>query len=129
MYRMLFACPCSDLTGAGREQAAAHLARHPCRARLGVCGYYLASFLAFAGHALCRASWSASFSSLNRRWCSGLGVLLFSAQGEPQQLWRRVSYAGVLCVFAEKCACRGERAARRDPRFRHAMSYAVYLAL
>ena len=133
MYRMLFALPLFVLLAwwAGRGRPA--LARRDLGivALLGFSGYYLASFLDFAGLQYISASLERLILYLNPTLVLALGALLYGRRVTARQLAAlAVSYAGVLLVFGHEVQLSG-----RDTLlgaalvFASALSYAVYLVL
>ena len=133
MWRMLLAWPFFLLLAvwAGRGQPA--LTRRDARdiAVLGFSGYYLASFLDFAGLAYISASLERLILYLNPTL-----VLLISVVWLGHRLQRRqvfalaLSYAGVVAVFAHELHFEGRSTAIGAALvFGSAVSYAVYLAL
>src|ERR1700689_3797117 len=110
MYRMLFALPMFVIlawwTGRGKPP----LTWRDARAVLGLgfCGYYLSSFLDFAGLRYISASLERLILYLNPTLVLGLGVLLFHRKATRAQLAALgVSYAGVLCVFGKEVTREG----------------------
>jgi drug/metabolite transporter (DMT)-like permease len=131
MYRMLFALPLFLLLSwwAGRGQAP--LARRDWMAviGLGFCGYYLASFLDFAGLAYVTASLERLILYLNPTLVLGLGWIVFKRRvNRGQLLALAVSYLGVLLVFGHEVTLAGGNVALGAALvFGSAVSYAVYL--
>lgn len=131
MYRMLFALPLflglSWWAGRGRPP----LTRHDWRVVLGLgfSGYYLASFLDFAGLAYVTASFERLILYLNPTLVLGLGVLLFGHRVTRKQvLALAVSYCGVLLVFGHEATLEGTNLVLGTVLvFASAISYAVYL--
>jgi drug/metabolite transporter (DMT)-like permease len=130
-YRMLFALPLFVLLAwwAGRG-------RPPLTARdwrvvvgLGFSGYYLASFLDFAGLAYISASLERLILYLNPTLVLAMGVLVFKRSVTRGQLVALgVSYCGVLLVFGHELTAFGPNAALGAALvFASAVSYAVYL--
>jgi drug/metabolite transporter (DMT)-like permease len=130
-YRMLFALPLflglSWWAGRGRPP----LARHDWRVVLGLgfSGYYLASFLDFAGLAYVTASFERLILYLNPTLVLALGVLLFGHRVTRKQvLALAVSYCGVLLVFGHEATLEGTNLVLGTVLvFASAISYAVYL--
>jgi drug/metabolite transporter (DMT)-like permease len=132
-YRMLFALPLFVLLAwwAGRG-------RPPLTARdwrvatgLGFTGYYLASFLDFAGLAYISAGLERLILYLNPTLVLALGVVVFKRRVSPKQLAALgVSYCGVLLVFGHELASShaANAALGAGLVFASAVSYAVYLA-
>jgi drug/metabolite transporter (DMT)-like permease len=131
MYRMLFALPMFLILTwwAGRGKPA--LNRRDVRAILGLgfCGYYLASFLDFAGLRYISASLERLIFYLNPTLVLGLGVFLFGRKVTWQQVIAlAVSYAGVLCVFGREATLQGANTPLGATLvFGSAVSYALYL--
>jgi len=131
MYRMLFALPLFVLLAwwAGRGRPA--LTRHDVFTvgALGFSGYYLASFLDFAGLQYISASLERLILYLNPTLVLALGVLLFKQRVSAQRLAAlAVSYAGVLLVFGHELGFAGAQTALGAALvFGSAVSYAVYL--
>jgi drug/metabolite transporter (DMT)-like permease len=131
MYRMLFALPLFLILAwwAGRDKPP--LTWRDARAVLGLgfCGYYLASFLDFAGLRYVSASLERLILYLNPTLVLGLGVLLFQRKVSQRQIAAlAVSYAGVLCVFGKEVTLQGANVPLGATLvFGSAVSYAVYL--
>jgi drug/metabolite transporter (DMT)-like permease len=131
MYRMLFALPLfvalAWWSGRGRP---------PLTGRdwlvvsgLGFSGYYLASFLDFAGLAYITASLERLVLYLNPTLVLALGVVVFKRKVSARQLIAlAVSYCGVLLVFGHEVSLQGTNTALGTGLvFASAVSYAVYL--
>jgi drug/metabolite transporter (DMT)-like permease len=133
MYRMLFAMPLFVALAwwAGRGRPA--LTRDDLRvvALLGFSGYYLASFLDFAGLQYISASLERLILYLNPTLVLALGALLYGRRITGRQaLALAVSYAGVLLVFGHELRFSGaDTLLGAALVFGSALSYAVYLAL
>jgi len=131
MLRMLFALPLFLLLAwwAGRGKPA--LARRDWLAVLGLgfTGYYLASFLDFAGLAYISASLERLILYLNPTLVLFMGAAVFKRTISGRQLVALgVSYCGVLLVFAHELSSVGPHAALGATLvFASAVSYAVYL--
>jgi drug/metabolite transporter (DMT)-like permease len=131
MYRMLFALPMFVLLAwwAGRDKP--RLERRDWLAVLGLgfCGYYLASFLDFAGLAYVTASFERLILYLNPTLVLLLGWLLFGRRVTARQLIAlAVSYAGVLVVFGHELTLEGPQVLLGAALiFASALSYAFYL--
>jgi drug/metabolite transporter (DMT)-like permease len=131
MYRMLFALPMFLLLAwwAGRDKPA--LTRRDVRTvvMLGFSGYYLASFLDFAGLQYISASLERLILYLNPTIVLLLGVFVFHRKVQRRQLVAlAVSYCGVLLVFGHEVSLQGTHAALGAALvFASAVSYAVYL--
>jgi drug/metabolite transporter (DMT)-like permease len=132
MYRMLFALPLFlALTWwAGRGQPA--LTWRDARAALGLgfCGYYLASFLDFAGLRYISAGLERLILYLNPTLVLGLGVILFRRKVTARQIAAlALSYAGVICVFGQEVTLQGANVPLGAALvFGSAVSYAIYLS-
>jgi len=131
MYRMLFALPMFVLLAwwAGRGQP--RLERRDWLAVLGLgfCGYYLASFLDFAGLAYVTASFERLILYLNPTLVLLLGWLLYKRRFTRKHVIALcVSYAGVLLVFGQELTLQGSQVLLGAGLvFASALSYAVYL--
>lgn len=131
MYRMLFALPLflalAWWSGRGRPP----LTRRDWAAiaGLGFSGYYLASFLDFAGLQYVSASFERLILYLNPTIVLLLGVVLFGRRATRAQLAAlAVSYGGVLLVFGHELTLEGPNALLGAALvFGSAVSYAVYL--
>jgi len=133
MWRMLLALPFFLVLAwwAGRGQP--RLSRRDWRdiAVLGFTGYYLASYLDFAGLAYISASLERLILYLNPTLVLLLSVLFFHHRLQARQvLAMAISYAGVVAVFAHELSFEGANTALGAALvFGSAVSYAVYLAL
>jgi drug/metabolite transporter (DMT)-like permease len=131
MYRMLFALPMFLILSwwAGRGKPALNRRDVLAILGLGFCGYYLASFLDFAGLRYISASLERLILYLNPTLVLGLGVLLFGRKVTRQQVIAlAVSYAGVLCVFGREATLQGANTPLGAILvFGSAVSYALYL--
>ena len=131
MLRMLFALPLFLLLSwwAGRGQPA--LTRRDWLAILGLgfSGYYLASFLDFAGLAYVSASFERLILYLNPTIVLLLGRVLFGRTVTWRQLAAlAISYSGVLLVFGHELQLQGADVALGAALvFGSAVSYALYL--
>ncbi|HJV62330.1 MAG TPA: DMT family transporter [Albitalea sp.] len=131
MYRMLFALPMflalSWWSGRGKPP----LTRRDLVtiAGLGFSGYYLASFLDFAGLAYVTASLERLILYLNPTIVLLMGVLFFKRHVNGRQLVALgVSYCGVLLVFGHEITLVGANVALGAALvFGSAVSYAIYL--
>jgi drug/metabolite transporter (DMT)-like permease len=132
MYRMLFALPMFLILTWWSGRGKPPLTWRDARAVLGLgfCGYYLASFLDFAGLRYISASLERLILYLNPTLVLALGVLLFQRKASRQQIVALgVSYAGVLCVFGRELSLQGANVPLGATLvFGSAVSYAVYLA-
>jgi len=97
---------------------------------LGFCGYYLASFLDFAGLQYISASLERLILYLNPTLVLLLGVTVFGKLVTRRQLVAlAVSYAGVFVVFAHEVSLVGPHTALGAALvLGSALSYAVYLS-
>ena len=131
MYRMLFAMPLFLLLAwrAGRGKTALTWRDWRTVLALGFCGYYLASFLDFAGLAYVSASLERLILYLNPTIVLLLGVTFFHKRVTHAQLAAlAVSYCGVLCVFGRELSLTGSNVPLGATLvFASAVSYAVYL--
>jgi drug/metabolite transporter (DMT)-like permease len=131
MYRMLFALPMFLILTWWAGRGKPPLTWRDARAVLGLgfCGYYLASFLDFAGLRYVSASLERLILYLNPTLVLGLGVILFGRRVTRQQVVAlAVSYAGVLCVFGREATLRGSNTPLGATLvFGSAVSYALYL--
>ena len=131
MYRMLFALPMFVALAwwAGRGQPELTARDWRIVSLLGFSGYYLASFLDFAGLAYVTASLERLILYLNPTLVLALGVVVFKRRVSPRQLIAlAVSYCGVLLVFGHEVSLQGTNTALGSALvFASAVSYAVYL--
>jgi drug/metabolite transporter (DMT)-like permease len=132
MYRMLFALPMFLILTWWAGRGKPPLTWRDARAVLGLgfCGYYLASFLDFAGLRYISASLERLILYLNPTLVLAIGVLKFQRKVSRQQIVALgVSYAGVLCVFGREVSLQGANVPLGATLvFGSAVSYAVYLA-
>jgi drug/metabolite transporter (DMT)-like permease len=132
MYRMLFALPMFLLLAwwAGRGKPSLTWRDVRTVLGLGFCGYYLASFLDFAGLRYISASLERLILYLNPTLVLGLGAFFFKKKVTRQQIVAlAVSYCGVLCVFGREMSLSGADVPLGATLvFASAVSYAVYLA-
>jgi drug/metabolite transporter (DMT)-like permease len=98
---------------------------------LGFSGYYLASYLDFAGLAYISASLERLILYLNPTLVLLISVLFFQHRLRARQVVAlAVSYAGVVAVFAHELSFQGANTALGAALvFGSAVSYAIYLAL
>jgi len=133
MYRMLFALPMFVLLSwwAGRGKPALQRRDVITVVGLGFCGYYLASFLDFAGLQYITASLERLILYLNPTLVLALGFFLFKRGVTRRQVSAlAVSYAGVLLVFGHEVRLVGANVALGALLvFGSTVSYAIYLAL
>jgi drug/metabolite transporter (DMT)-like permease len=132
MYRMLFALPMFLLLSwwSGRGKPPLERRDVVTIAGLGFSGYYLASFLDFAGLQYVTASLERLILYLNPTIVLALGFVLFKRKVTRAQLAAlALSYAGVLVVFGHEVTLSGAHVALGAGLvFGSAVSYAVYLA-
>ena len=132
MYRMLFALPILAVMAwwASRDKPA--LTRRDWWGvfGLGFTGYYLASFLDFAGLAYISASLERLILYLNPTLVLLLGLVLYKRHiSRRQALGMAISYCGVILVFGHEINFAGADAALGALLvFGSAVSYAVYLS-
>jgi drug/metabolite transporter (DMT)-like permease len=132
MYRMLFALPMFLLLAwwAGRGKPALTWRDVKAILGLGFCGYYLASFLDFAGLRYVSASLERLILYLNPTLVLVLGAVLFQKKVTRSQMAAlALSYCGVLCVFGREMTLSGTDVPLGATLvFCSAVSYAVYLS-
>ena len=131
MFRMLFALPLFVALAWWAGRGKTPLARRDWLAigGLGFSGYYLASFLDFAGLAYVTASFERLVLYLNPTIVLLLGWVLFGRRATARQLIAMaVSYSGVLLVFGHELHFAGPDVVLGAALvFGSALSYAVYL--
>lgn len=131
MLRMLFALPLFLVLAwwAGRGQPPLSWHDRLAVLGLGFTGYYLASYLDFAGLAYVSASFERLVLYLNPTLVLLLGWVIFRRRvGVRQLLALALSYAGVLLVFGHELSLEGPDVALGAALvFGSALSYAVYL--
>ncbi|WP_296442782.1 DMT family transporter [Rhodoferax sp. UBA5149] len=131
MYRMLFALPIFALMAWWASRGKPALTRHDWLGilGLGVTGYYLASYLDFAGLSFISASLERLILYLNPTLVLLLGLVLYKRRIQRRQvLGMLVSYVGVVLVFGHEIKLQGSDAALGALLvFLSAVSYAVYL--
>jgi drug/metabolite transporter (DMT)-like permease len=131
MYRMLFAAPLFLALSwwASRDQPPLTGADWRVLFALGFSGYYLASFLDFAGLQYINASLERLILYLNPTIVLLVGVLLYKRRATRRQLLSlAVSYLGVLVVFGADLSLSGSHVALGAALvFASAVSYALYL--
>jgi len=131
MYRMLFALPLFLLLAwwAGRGKPKLTWRDAKAVVGLGFCGYYLSSFLDFAGLHYISASLERLILYQSPTLVLGLSVVLFRRSATRGQLIAlTVSYAGMLCVFGREVTLQGTQVPLGAALvFGSAISYAVYL--
>ena len=130
-YRMLFALPLFVLLAwwAGRGRPALTRRDRIAVLGLGFTGYYLASFLDFAGLAYISASLERLILYLTPTLVLAMGAVIFKRRVTGRQLIALgVSYCGVMLVFGHELSSLGSNAALGAALvFGSAVSYAVYL--
>lgn len=141
MYRMLFGLPLFAALAwwAGRGKPALNWRDRGIVFGLGLTGYYLASFLDFAGLAYISASLERLILYLNPTLVLLIGLFVFRHPVRPAQ-WGALalSYGGVMLVFGHELWHRGAGRADGAPLaeiglgaglvLASAVSYAIYLA-
>jgi drug/metabolite transporter (DMT)-like permease len=131
MYRMLFALPIFAVMAWWASRGKAALTRKDWLGVLwlGFTGYYLASFLDFAGLAYISASLERLILYLNPTLVMLLGLLLYQRRvGTRQIVGMAISYCGVVLVFGHEINLQGADAAWGALLvFLSAVSYAIYL--
>jgi len=132
MYRMLFALPIFAVMAWWASRGKPPLTRHDWFGVLGLgfSGYYLASFLDFAGLSYISASLERLILYLNPTLVLALGLVLYKRPIHRQQvLGMLVSYVGIFLVFGHEIKLEGANAALGALLvFLSAISYAVYLS-
>ena len=131
MYRMLFALPLFLLLAWAAGRGKPPLTRRDIGAifGLGVCGYYLSSFLDFAGLRYISASLERLILYLNPTLVLTFGFLFFKRPVTRTQLLAlSVSYGGVLCVLGRELTLAGSNVPLGAALvFGSAVCYAIYL--
>ena len=131
MYRMLFALPIFALMAFVSSRGKPPLSRRDWLGILGLgfTGYYLASFLDFAGLSYISASLERLILYLNPTLVLLLGLLLYKRKIARQQvLGILISYTGIFLVFGHEIQLQGSHVALGAGLvFLSAISYAVYL--
>ena len=131
MFRMLFALPIFAAMAWWASRGQAALTRHDWLGVLGLgfTGYYLASFLDFAGLAYISASLERLILYLNPTIVMLLGLVLYQRRTTTRQmLGMAISYSGVVLVFGHEISLLGADAAWGALLvFLSAVSYAIYL--
>jgi len=132
MYRMLFALPLFLAMAWWASRGKPPLTRRDWLGVLGLgfCGYYLASFLDFAGLAYITASLERLILYLTPTIVLLLGYLLYGRRiSRAQAVGMLISYAGVLLVFGREATLAGSDVAWGSLLvFFSAISYAIYLS-
>ncbi|NMM05939.1 DMT family transporter [Polaromonas sp.] len=136
MYRMLFALPIFAVMAWWASRGKAPLTRKEWLGVLwlGFTGYYLASFLDFAGLAYISASLERLILYLNPTLVLLLGLLLYQRRVKARQMiGMAISYCGVVLVFGHEITQQGHGEAATSTAwgtllvFLSAVSYAIYL--
>ena len=131
MLRMLFALPIFAAMGwwASRGKPPLSLADWLGVVGLGFCGYYLSSFLDFAGLQYISASLERLILYLNPTLVMLLAWLLYRKRFARLQLaGMAISYCGVVLVFGHEVQLAGPRTALGAALvFSSAVTYAIYL--
>ena len=131
MYRMLFALPIFAAMAWWSSRGKAALTRKDWLGVLwlGFTGYYLASFLDFAGLAYVSASFERLILYLNPTLVLLLGLALYGRRiTRSQIIGMAISYGGVVLVFGHEITLLGREAAWGALLvFLSAISYALYL--
>ncbi|MDO8448523.1 MAG: DMT family transporter [Rhodoferax sp.] len=131
MYRMLFALPIFALMAWWSSRGKPPLTRSDWLGilGLGVTGYYLASYLDFAGLSFISASLERLILYLNPTLVLLLGLVLYKRKIQrTQAVGMLISYAGVMLVFGHEIKLEGGDVALGALLvFLSAVSYAVYL--
>ncbi len=135
MYRMLFALPIFAVMAWWSSRGKAALTRNDWLGILGLgfTGYYLASFLDFAGLAYISAALERLILYLNPTLVLLLGWFLYKKRMESRQVWAMaLSYAGILLVFGHEINIQAvnnsDTALGALLVFGSAVSYAIYLS-
>jgi drug/metabolite transporter (DMT)-like permease len=132
MYRMLFALPLFAAMAWWASRGQAPLTRRDGLGVLGLgfSGYYLASFLDFAGLAYITASLERLILYLTPTLVLLIGWLLYGRRvSRAQAAGMAISYAGVLLVFGREATLAGADVAWGSLLvFLSAISYALYLS-
>jgi drug/metabolite transporter (DMT)-like permease len=132
MYRMLFALPIFAVMAWWSSRGKPSLTKHDWWGVLGLgfTGYYLASFLDFAGLAYISASLERLILYLNPTLVLLLGLVLYKRHiGRRQAFGMAISYVGVILVFGHEISFAGADAALGAVLvFGSAVSYAIYLS-
>lgn len=131
MYRMLFALPIFALMAWWASRGKPRLSRKDWWGvfGLGVSGYYLASFLDFAGLSYISASLERLILYLNPTLVLLLGLVIYKRHiNRHQAIGMAISYAGVMLVFGQEVTLEGGAVALGALLvFGSAICYAVYL--
>ncbi|MCD6662861.1 MAG: DMT family transporter [Comamonas sp.] len=134
MYRMLFALPIFLVMAWWASRGQPRLSARDWRGivGLGVCGYYLASFLDFAGLAYITAGLERLILYLNPTIVMLLGWMFYGERMNRRHLGAMLlSYCGVVLVFGVEALGHGARGSHTAWGvllvFGSAVSYALYL--
>lgn len=134
MYRMLFALPLFAIMAwwAGRGKPALSMRDWLGVVALGFCGYYLSSYLDFAGLSYISAGLERLILYLNPTLVLALGWLLYRKTASRRQLvGLAISYLGVMLVFGVEVMTHGAGGSQvwwgASLVFMSAVSYAIYL--
>jgi drug/metabolite transporter (DMT)-like permease len=138
MYRMLFALPIFAVMAWWASRGKAALTRNDWLGILGLgfTGYYLASYLDFAGLAYISAALERLILYLNPTLVLILGWLLYKKKMSSKQIGAMaLSYAGILLVFGHELSIQSvSTTANKNTAlgailvFGSAVSYAIYLS-
>jgi drug/metabolite transporter (DMT)-like permease len=135
MYRMLFALPIFAVMAWWASRGKEALTRNDWLGILGLgfTGYYLASFLDFAGLAYISAALERLILYLNPTLVLILGWLLYKKKMSSKQIGAMaLSYAGILLVFGHELKFDGTTSSNTVLGaalvFGSAVSYAIYLS-
>ena len=135
MYRMLFALPIFAVMAWWASRGKEALSRHDWLGILGLgfTGYYLASFLDFAGLAYISAALERLILYLNPTLVLILGWFLYKKRMSAMQIGAMaLSYAGILLVFGHEINIQAvnnsDTALGALLVFGSAVSYAIYLS-
>lgn len=132
MFRMLFAFPLFLLLAwwAGRGKAPLTASDRRLLFFLGLMGYYLASFLDFAGLQYISANLERLILYLNPTFVLAIGIVVFKTNVKPRQwIALSISYLGVLVVFGHDMSLGGSNVPLGSVLvLGSAICYATYLA-
>ena len=135
MYRMLFALPIFAVMAWWASRGKEALTRNDWLGVLGLgfTGYYLASYLDFAGLAYISAALERLILYLNPTLVLLLGWFLYQKRMSSLQIWAMaLSYAGILLVFGHEINLQtinnSDTALGAILVFGSAVSYAIYLS-
>jgi drug/metabolite transporter (DMT)-like permease len=132
MYRMLFSFPLFLLLAwwAGRNEPPLNARDWRLLFFLGLTGYYLATFLDFAGLQYISANLERLIIYLNPTFVLALGIVVFKTRVKPRQwLALAMSYLGALVVFGHDISLGGSNVPLGSVLvLGSAICYATYLA-